>query len=182
MLTFLKKIFGGTSPTAPSAESRKSSQEREGQHTREGTAYTLRDGKSIPVDAAFEAWTSGDLDAMLAAASTKTNKVDRHHLLQSIVEASYKRRKERRMRDLCVEYSQIHLSEFSAIAPVLKRQCNGVLPRVTTFQHYATVLTEDGDYDRAVELCRTAIKYGLEDGTASGFEGRITRILKQRPQ
>jgi hypothetical protein len=35
---------------------------------------------------------------------------------------------------------------------------------------------EDGAYDQAVAVCRTA----LEDGTKTGFEGWIERILKKR--
>jgi len=44
-----------------------------------GTAYTLRQGKSVPVDNAFNAWTSGDLNEMLKvlkAVDTKTNPID----------------------------------------------------------------------------------------------------------
>ena len=182
MLALFKKIFSGSHESEPPTGLRADSRRGEGSEPILGTAYTIRDGRSTPTDAAFNAWTSGDLDAMLAAANSTTNKVDRHHLLQGIVEGTYKRRTELEMRALCTQYAEVHLMEFPAIAPVLKRQCQGVLPRVTTFQHYATVLAEDGSYDQAVEVCKTAIQYGLYDGTASGFEGRIARILKKRPQ
>lgn len=170
-------MFGGTAQTSRSTRSQPEIKERS---AREGTTYTRRDGTSTPVDAAFLAWTSGDLNAMLSAVSTKTNNVDRHYLLQCIVEATYKRRSDSKMRTLCIQYSEKHLNEFPTIAPALKRQCRGVLPHVTTFQHYATVLTEVGKFDQAIEVCGAAIKYGLHDGTASGFEGRISRILKVR--
>lgn len=117
---------------------------------------------------------------MLAAANTKTNPVDRHYLLQGIVGETYKRRGEPRMRELCETYAQLHLKEFAEIAPALKRENDGNLPRVPTFQQYASLLDEANRYDEAVEVCRTVISYGLEDGTKSGFEGRITRILKGR--
>jgi hypothetical protein len=60
----------------------------------EPTTFTLRQGKSVPVDDAFRAWTSGDLPKMIKAVSIKTNLIDRHFLLQSIVDATYKLRKE----------------------------------------------------------------------------------------
>jgi hypothetical protein len=55
----------------------------------------------------------------------------------------------------------------------------GISPRVTTFQHYATILTEDEEYEKAISICEKAIEYGLLDNTASGFEGRIARIRKK---
>ncbi len=145
----------------------------------EPTTFTLRQGKSVPVDDAFRAWTSGDLPKMIKAVSIKTNLIDRHFLLQSIVDATYKLRKEGEYRKLCVEYAEIHLREFSDIAPALKEDMNGKLPRITTFQNYATVLAEDEEYDRAISVCEKAIEYGLHDNTKSGFEGRIARIKKK---
>jgi hypothetical protein len=142
--------------------------------------YTSRDGRSVPVDAAFLAWTSGDLSAMLAATSVSTNEIDRHHLLQCIVEATYKNRADTRMRDLCGRHARTHLEEFPRLAPVLKRHCGGTLPRVTTFQYYATLLVEASEYDLAVDVCKVAMSYGLHDGTASGYAGRIARILTKR--
>jgi hypothetical protein len=35
-------------------------------HSFVGKSYVLRDGRSIEADAAFGAWTDGDLDRMLA--------------------------------------------------------------------------------------------------------------------
>jgi len=137
----------------------------------ESTAFTLRQGKSVPVDDAFRAWTSGDLDQMLKAVSTKTNPIDRHFLLQSIVNATYKLRKEEQYRKLCIEYAEKHLQEFPSIVPALKEEMGGTLPHVTTFQYYATVLTES--------ICEKALEYGLHDNTKSGFEGRIERIKKK---
>lgn len=149
---------------------------------KEPTAYVSRQGEFVPADEAFQAWTSGDLNEMLRVASTKTNPIDRHFLLQSIVDATYKLRKEDKYRKLCIEYAEKHLQEFPTIAPALKEDMNGDLPRVTTFQYYATVLAEDGNFDKAIAVCEEALKYGLHDNTQSGFEGRIERIKKKAEQ
>lgn len=146
---------------------------------RESTAYVSRQGEFVPVDEAFKAWSSGDLNEMIRAASTKTNPIDRHFLLQSIVGATYKLRKEEEYRKLCIEYAKKHLQEFPTIAPALKEDMDGTLPRVTTFQYYATVLTEDGNFNKAIAVCEEALKYDLHDNTQSGFEGRIERIRKK---
>jgi hypothetical protein len=141
--------------------------------------FTIRQGKSVVVDEAFEAWTSGDLDLMLKAVGSKTNPIDRHFLLQSIVGATYKLRKDEKYRILCIEYSEKHLEEFPEIAPALKKNMGGSLPRVTTFQNYATVLSEANNFDKAIKICHQALSYGLHDNTQSGFNGRIKRIEKK---
>lgn len=144
------------------------------------TSYVLREGKSVKADEAFLAWTSGDLDRMVAALAAPTNPIDRHFLLQSIVSLTYKQRQTRHLRKLCREVGQIHRSEFPSIAPHLKADMGGLMPRVTTFPQLATVLTEEAEYDRAIEVCEFAIANGLNDGTAGGYSGRIARIRKAR--
>lgn len=67
---------------------------------------------------------------MLKAVSIKTNPVDRHFLLQTIVEVTYKRRKEPEMHRICREIAEKHISEFAALAPALKQDMGGDLPRV----------------------------------------------------
>lgn len=138
-----------------------------------------RKGQTVPADAVFEAWTSGDLDKMLAVAEAPTNEIDRHFLLMSIVDQTYKLRQNPKTRSLCIKFAERHISEFAGIAPVLKAEHNGVLPRVSTFQKYATLLTEDEQFERAIQVCEAAINYDLSDGTKSGFAGRILRIRKK---
>ncbi|MBW0279384.1 hypothetical protein [Shewanella xiamenensis] len=142
-------------------------------------SYTTRLGKAVRTDAAFNAWTSGDLDKMLKAVKTKTNPIDRHFLLQSIVNITYKQRKTERYRNLCIEYAKLHLQEFPSLVPTLKEDMDGTLPRITTFQNYSTLLTEDGEFEKAISVCKQAIEYGLHDKTKSGYKGRIERIKKQ---
>lgn len=71
------------------------------------------------------------------------------------------------------------MSEFRDIKPALIKSLDGILPRVTTFQKYATLLTEQGEYEKAIEICEIAISHGLQDGTKGGFEAQIGRIRKK---
>ncbi|MGB0894175.1 MAG: hypothetical protein ACPGUD_07190 [Parashewanella sp.] len=48
------------------------------------------------------------------------------------------------------------------------------------FMQLATLSTDNGNFDLAIELCKTAIENGLTDGTVTGFEGRIKRIERAR--
>ncbi|UYG09090.1 hypothetical protein [Halomonas sp. M4R1S46] len=131
-------------------------------------------------DEVFEARTSDDLERMKKARSQKTNPIDRHFLLMGIVEKAYKKRSDPDMVKLCSETAEQHIREFPDIAPALRQDMDGILPNVTTFQTYAKLLQERGEYSRAIEVCEEAMRYGLHDGTKSGFEGRIERIKKAR--
>lgn len=137
----------------------------------------FRFGKTVAPDEAFYASFSGDIEKMVAALNVKTNPIDRHFLLLSLVKESYKRRAEVEMGRICSTTSELHLREFPGLIESLKEQF-GMLPRVPTFQYYATLLTERGDFEKAIFVCKAAIAYGLLDGTKSGFEGRIIKIQK----
>lgn len=142
--------------------------------------YVIRMGRSIPGDEVFEAWMSADLDKMLAVIEKPTNPIDRHFLLLGIVQATYKRRKEPELRKLCKGIARKHIAEFKDIAPALKLDMGGMIPRVPTFQYFATLLVEDGDSQSAIEVCEAALGYGLNDGTKGGFQGRIEKIKKKK--
>ena len=121
----------------------------------------------------------GDLDQMLRALPLRTKPIHRHLLLQTIVGITYAQRRVPTMRAKCREIAFLHLSEIPGLLPHLIRELR-VVPRVTTFQHLATLLAEDGEHDRAIEVCRLALAHGLKDGTKSGYAGRIARIQKMR--
>jgi hypothetical protein len=130
---------------------------------------TLRDGKLVRADGVFDAWTSGNLNRMMAQINTLTHPVDRHFLLMGIVNESYKIREQPEWGEVCVRVARTHLAEFPQLAIALKRNFNGTLPNVATFVRLATVLTERGDYGGAINVCQQAISYGLADGTKGGW-------------
>jgi len=140
--------------------------------------YVWRYGKITEADSVFDAWTSGDLKAMLAQLNKNTNMVDRHFLLMNIVGQAYKNRNNNEMRTICHQVAQMHIKEFPKIKPALKKDI-GILPRVPTFQHYATILTEEEQFSEAIAVCEAAIKFGLSDGTKGDFQGRIEKIKKK---
>lgn len=143
------------------------------------TSYVLREGRSIKADEAFFAWTSGDIDRMMRALGVRTNPIDRHFLLMGIVAATYKKRNDPLARRTCVEVGRMHVAEFPAIAPALRADMGGLLPRVATFAHLAAVLAEDGALAEAIAVCEAAIFHGLHDGTKADYAGRIVRMRKR---
>lgn len=114
---------------------------------------------------------------MLAQLKQNTNMIDRHFLLMNIVGQAYKNQGDKQMRTICHQVAQMHIKEFPNIKPALKKDL-GTLPRVPTFQQYATVLTEEERYSEAIAVCEAAIKFGLSDGTKGDFQGRIEKIKK----
>ncbi|MBQ25085.1 hypothetical protein [Alcanivorax sp.] len=147
----------------------------------ESKTYVTRQGQSVEADDVFHAWTSGSLSKMVDALESKTNLIDRHFLLMGIVDQAYKNRSVNENAALLQSVSEMHIAEFPTIKPALEKEMDGILPRVTTFQKYATFLTEKAEYEKAIEVCEQAIAHGLHDGTKSGFEGRIERIKKKMP-
>jgi hypothetical protein len=144
------------------------------------TFIIQRSGKSVEADEVFMAWTSGNFLRMEAATKLKTHPVDRHYLLLQLCSETYKKRSEPEMRSKFFVYSQQHLAEFSELAPNLKDEFSDSLPQVPTYQYLTTVLVEDGRFDEAIQVCQEALKYGLDDGTKYGFQGRIDRIQKKQ--
>jgi len=132
-------------------------------------------------DEVREAAGSGNLERMLRALELPADAIARHFLFLVLVETSYSQRHDdRQTRDLCRRLARQHLEEFPEIVSAFRSEPGG-LPRVVpTFQHLATVLAEDGSFDEAADVCQRAISDGIDDGTKSGFEGRIARIRKQQ--
>lgn len=75
----------------------------------------------------------------------------------TIVDEAYKLRKEDdEAKNLCTDIAEQHAKEFPFIKPALIQSLDGILPRVTTFQKYATLLTEHCQYKRAIEICKNS--------------------------
>lgn len=146
----------------------------------DGETYIHREGSVRKADEAFRAWTSAELASMEKAADLPTNPIDRHFLLLQICKQTYRDRSNPEMRAKLLTYARLHLREFPSLAPALKRDFGGTLPRVSTFQNLATVLTEDGAFEEAISVCEAALAHGLHDRTVSGFEGRIARIRRKQ--
>lgn len=140
--------------------------------------FRSRFGDVVEADEVFLARTSDDFNRMIKATELKTNPVDRHFLLQTIIAESYKKRSESQFKDYCLKYSEIHLKEFPEMITGLTKEF-GSLPRVSVFQNYSTLLTELGQFEKAISVCEMAINNGLSDGTKGNYQGRIDRIKKK---
>jgi hypothetical protein len=144
------------------------------------TTYIQRLGRNVIADEVFHAWTSGDLGRMMRALPLKTNPIDRHFLLQSIVQATYNLRDDRKMRQVCIEVEQQHLKEFPGISGSLAMDMGGELPTVPSFKGLATALAEVGRLDEAIAVCEEAERLRISDGTPGGNSGRAQCLSKKK--
>jgi pentatricopeptide repeat protein len=159
-----------------------------------------RFGIFVPADEVFLAWTSGNLERMLAATSLQSNAVDRHHLLQCIVQTLYRQRADRAKRELLFEVAMLHLGEMQVLinglrrddvarkarsqrlseeesqrtgaAPHIEAVPGGAIPVIETFLLLVRALCEDERYDDAKKVWHRAKEVGYlsSEGLASEEE------------
>lgn len=138
-------------------------------------SYHSRNGVLVECDERHKAFLSGDFSRMLKQLYKKGDPIDTHFLYLLLIGQAYNRRKEPEMRALFKKLAAEHVEKFGTVRTPLIKDI-GLLPRVPTFQYLATVYTEDSEYEKAIEVCEKAIAFGLDDGTKSGYQGRIERI------
>lgn len=134
------------------------------------------------------AWRNRDIDQTTALFAVPVSHftLDRHYLLQGIVEEAFDARAiDLRMARLCEELAWIYIREFPRYARSLKASDKllggtGSLPVVPTFRRLATLLTEKGDYSKAIEVCEIGISLGVDDGTKGGLAKRVDRIRNKQ--
>lgn len=140
-----------------------------------------RFGQKTAVDEVFLATGSGDLARMLKALPLKSNGVDRHYLLISVVEALYKRRDDSTCQRQLVEIAYVHLRELPRLLNDLRRHDvesrrarddergaanlsrDWVPPAIPTFDRLCMVMCEQGDFEAAREVWRDAVEIGYAD-------------------
>jgi hypothetical protein len=126
------------------------------------------------------ALASDDVAAMAKLLETVDDPVLRHALFGQIVTGHYRQRSEPEHRDAFYRYAGQHIEEIPAVLDALEKTEDGRPDRVESFKMITIAMGEDGRYEEAIEVCKTAVSFGLEDGTKTGFDGRIARLKKKR--
>jgi hypothetical protein len=144
-----------------------------------------RIGKSRPADRKDadrleEALASDDLEKMIGALEQTDRPVYRHRLLVRIVQSAYPRRTDPKIRKLLFQYARMHVKEYPHYGKGVTedRQAGGASP--PTFKMLAIALEEEGSFDEAIAVSRKALQLNIDDGTKTGFAGRISRLEKKR--
>lgn len=124
----------------------------------------------------------GDPLEALAAAGQIRDPLERHAVFTKGIDLAYKtRRQDPEMQEVVVNYGTRYVREFADIKDALFDHLGGDGPKnIAVFKQLAIALEEADAHDQAVDVCQKAMGFGLEDGTKSGWEGRIKRIEKNR--
>jgi tetratricopeptide (TPR) repeat protein len=136
-----------------------------------------------------------DLEDLLKQLYATKKRVDIHFSYLNLIEQTYNRREEPDARALFKKLAVEHVESFGSIKKALlkdfklreiepgryqdKGGISARFPHIPTFQYLATVYAEDGEYEKAIEVCEKAIAFGLHDWTKGDYQARIERIKKK---
>jgi hypothetical protein len=127
-----------------------------------------------------EALASGDLSVMETVLQETDDSIQRNLLLNRLVAGHYRLRSEPEHREAFYRVAHAQIDEASAILNAFDVTGRPRPDRIEAFKSIAIALDEDERYDEAVAICEKALSLGLEDGTKTGFKGRIARLKKSR--
>ena len=105
--------------------------------------------------------------------------VEQHFYLQQVAEVYYVQREiNEKAKQLCEKYALMDVDLFPKYRKALEKAVNG-LPLIKTFQRLAIMYEKDHNFASAKRICLLAIKYGLSDSTAGGYEARLQKLEKK---
>jgi hypothetical protein len=127
-----------------------------------------------------EALASGDLSSMDTLLEDICDPVLRNRLLNQLVDSYYRLRADSKHRADFYRVADVHIEEAPSILEGIEEIGRPRPNHIDAFKSMVIVLDEDGRQDTAIAVCELALSLGLQDGTKTGFEGRITRLKKSR--
>jgi hypothetical protein len=113
----------------------------------------------------------GTLNDWVEIAKSSLSKDNFQIVYNKIVKLTYPRRKETKMREIFLAHAHKYVDSFNLDSP-------DDSTAKYIYKCLAIVLQEDRNFNDAFGLCRKAIQLGLDDGTKTGYPGRIERLKK----
>jgi tetratricopeptide (TPR) repeat protein len=89
-------------------------------------------------------------------------------------------RHEAELGEIFIRFARAHFESAPEMISALKKAGLWAPEAISSAKLLAIALEQQGDYDDAIDICRRALDLGLEDGTKTGFEGRIRRLEKRK--
>ncbi|MGP4073822.1 tetratricopeptide repeat protein [Piscibacillus sp. B03] len=140
--------------------------------------------KSTWVDAQYIKDPKEKEKFLLSLTQKTKNPIDLHFTYNQLIDLYYKQRDEwnHALSD-CIKYCKKDINKMDEIIREFKKdpsyKKNGSLPRMPSFERLAIIYDKQGNYQEAINICKKAISYGLNDKTKGGFKGRIERLEKK---
>lgn len=146
------------------------------------TSERKKGGKNVisPEEQFSDLMASNDPETLLSALPKTNDVIARHQLYHRIIDLTYSKRGEQKEGEIFFSCARDYVAEFSQMKPALEEHYEGDLPEIPAFKKLAIALEEIGAFDEALDVCKAGIENELEDGTKTGFSGRMQRIDRKR--
>lgn len=141
--------------------------DKESKEKPEDSIFSFLYGSSIKL------FQSKEYDLAEKTLSVATKKVKEPHALHQVynllIDVYYKQRETRTDAiGKCISVCRLDMK----LASILAKETNDI----PSFKRLAIILESQGDFKGAIEVATSALKYGLDDGTKGGYEGRIEKL------
>jgi len=120
-------------------------------------------------------WANVTLQRAVEEYQGAETELARYNALQNVIAECYKQRKS---TEYLAYGAALHAHYLALFHSANAKKTNELELKTTGFMQLATLLNDTQAFAQAIALCQEAIALGLSDGTVTGFEGRISRILK----
>jgi hypothetical protein len=122
-------------------------------------------------------WASDTFAQLVDTYAEHTEPEAQHKCLEEVIAHCYKLRKQ---TDYCAygaKLSDNYLRLFKQLKSdtSFKTELKG-----GAFMQLSTLLNDVEDFDAAIKVCQQAIDYQLDDGTVTGYAGRLARVEKAK--
>ncbi|MFO7884086.1 MAG: hypothetical protein R6U68_04625 [Desulfobacteraceae bacterium] len=112
---------------------------------------------------------------------TESDPWQRHLIYVHEIENAYRnRRSSMDDRIKAIDLSTQYIAEFDSLKPAVFENIQEDPRIIPVFKMLTIMYEEEEVFDQAIDICRTALAHGIEDGTKTGFEGRIERLMKKQ--
>lgn len=119
-------------------------------------------------------WVSEDLTDAVFHYSKATTDEDKYHALLNLISICYKNRKD----DNFLTFGSALLDDFMQLIAKLVENKQQHIIEPSGHMQLSTLLVEHKNFHLAMGVCMSAQELELDDGTRTGFAGRIQRITK----
>lgn len=105
---------------------------------------------------------------------------ERHVIYTDCLDIAYKKRgDDHQMRGSAKNWAMDYIKEFPELKTAVFEHFGENSRLVSVFKQLTILFEEDREYEKALDICRKAMDYGLEDGTKTGYEGRMERLNRK---
>ena len=113
--------------------------------------------------------------------ATESDPWQRHLIYLHEIENAYRNRRiSMDDRIKAIDLSTRYIAEFSSLKSSVFENIQENPRIIPVFKMLAIMYEEEEVFDQAIDICKTALAHGIEDGTKTGFEGRIERLMKKQ--